>query len=746
MFLVDRDGRVDFVKIVDFGIAKVAPIDGQEAGPRLTRAGSVFGTPEYMAPEQAAGRSDTDGRVDIYALGVIMYEMLTGRVPHKGDTMVRTLAMQMLDPVEPPSKARPDLHISPELEAVVLKALTKKREQRYQTMGELLAALEKVQKDALPPPVGQSVTGSPVYALAPLPGADLGVEPALPPAPLDAASRPSASGGGIAKHLAATSVAISTPNAPTTLPRTKSPTNQPKNEPQFVTSDKPITFEHMLTDGYGTDQPHDKPRRWPMLVILALALGTAVGAVLFAIQGKKQAHDGVRDAGLAVTSPADAIIAIAQLLDAGDARFEVPPSDATVVPARRDASDLVILTDAFVRVRPRGPDAGTGPVLTPDTETHRGTTQVEVLTKPETATVYVGTSYRGPNGVKLEEPLGTKLEVRCQQTGYKPGTVSIVFDGRTDVVLCVLQRIKTCVGTLKNPFDECPDAGTSPRSLWIGDPQLAAGGPREVIAGERVGGLAGHDLAGVGQRRDRDAEGHEPAGVVVTELGDGDRAAVGTVEVRVAGGGVALLAVLGAEAGPVRLRRRGVRALTVITLADVRRRASSRGRARFGRRHGGLVRRDRDAIRLGRRRRRAHLAATTVEIVAVVVRSRIGARDGGRDDLLLDRRVLLEDRGGDHADVARLALLPGVRVVDRREPERRDVGLRGPEPLDADLATGRHDVPALAQIPVLAIDHVEAVDRDHRLDAACGRVRDPDRVAFAGVALDVEPVLLREGR
>ncbi|HEY6180458.1 MAG TPA: serine/threonine-protein kinase, partial [Kofleriaceae bacterium] len=129
VFLLDRDGRPDFVKIVDFGIAKVSPPRGKTNEPRLTRAGSVFGTPEYMAPEQAAGRSDTDGRVDIYALGVLLYEMICGRVPHRGDSMVRTLAMQMLDPIDPPSRVRPDLQIAPDLEAIVMHALAKKREQ-----------------------------------------------------------------------------------------------------------------------------------------------------------------------------------------------------------------------------------------------------------------------------------------------------------------------------------------------------------------------------------------------------------------------------------------------------------------------------------------------------------------------------------------------------------------------------------------------------------------------------------------
>src|SRR5688572_13622995 len=127
VFLIDRDNRPDFVKIVDFGIAKVQPVEGAEAGPRLTRAGAVFGTPEYMAPEQAAGRGDTDHRVDVYALGTILYEMLVGKVPHKGNSMIRTIAMQMLDPIIPPSKAKPELAIPPGLDAIVMKALEKKR-------------------------------------------------------------------------------------------------------------------------------------------------------------------------------------------------------------------------------------------------------------------------------------------------------------------------------------------------------------------------------------------------------------------------------------------------------------------------------------------------------------------------------------------------------------------------------------------------------------------------------------------
>ncbi len=268
VFLLDRDGRPDFVKIVDFGIAKVKPPRGKTNEPRLTRAGSVFGTPEYMAPEQAAGRSDTDGRVDIYALGVILYEMICGRVPHRGDSMVRTLAMQMLDPIEPPSRVRPDLQITPELEAIVMRALAKKREQRYQTMGELLTALDGI----LPPAVGQSVTGSPVYTLTPLPpGADSNIVPAVPAAPL-ASSQPASA---VPPPPAPPSPSPSPPTTPGVDPaRASSPIRRVRDEPEFTADDRPPSFQHVFTEDFAPT----RERRWPVVLLLALIGGGAAGA------------------------------------------------------------------------------------------------------------------------------------------------------------------------------------------------------------------------------------------------------------------------------------------------------------------------------------------------------------------------------------------------------------------------------------------------------------------------------------
>jgi hypothetical protein len=83
---------------------------------------------------------------------------------------------------------------------------------------------------------------------------------------------------------------------------------------------------------------------------------------------------------------------------------------------------------------------------------------IKVITRPETARLYNGTTYAGPGGTDIEMPYGTKLDITCKATGYKPGSVSLVFDGENEAVLCVLKRVKICIDDIKNPFDDCePD-------------------------------------------------------------------------------------------------------------------------------------------------------------------------------------------------------------------------------------------------------------------------------------------------
>ena len=142
MFLIRRDDTEDFVKVLDFGIAKVA--NGPQ---RLTRVGEVLGTPHYMSPEQCEG-DGVDNRTDIYALGVLLYEMVTGRVPHDADTMMGILTKQMYEDPIPPKVRVPQ--VSERLEQLIMRCLKKKPEQRYQTMHEVEADLQRVHAGKAP--------------------------------------------------------------------------------------------------------------------------------------------------------------------------------------------------------------------------------------------------------------------------------------------------------------------------------------------------------------------------------------------------------------------------------------------------------------------------------------------------------------------------------------------------------------------------------------------------------------------
>jgi hypothetical protein len=136
LFLVRRGGDENFVKILDFGIAKLTATSSTN---NKTRTGTVIGTPAYMSPEQCAGRSNIDARADIYALGIVMYEMLTGTVPFKGEGFGDIVVAQLTETPKKPSELRAD--IPPELDAIVMKAIEKEASARFQSMEELGIAL-----------------------------------------------------------------------------------------------------------------------------------------------------------------------------------------------------------------------------------------------------------------------------------------------------------------------------------------------------------------------------------------------------------------------------------------------------------------------------------------------------------------------------------------------------------------------------------------------------------------------------
>jgi serine/threonine-protein kinase len=136
LFVTKRKDGSDLIKILDFGIAKLV-----EAGPdgRVTRSGAVLGTPYYMAPEQARGEKGIDFRVDIYAVGVVAYELLSGKKPHPGDGYNAILAHILTQPIAPLASLRPEL--PPALVRVIERALASDPSARPNSAVELAAAL-----------------------------------------------------------------------------------------------------------------------------------------------------------------------------------------------------------------------------------------------------------------------------------------------------------------------------------------------------------------------------------------------------------------------------------------------------------------------------------------------------------------------------------------------------------------------------------------------------------------------------
>lgn len=136
--LIERGGDRDFVKVLDFGIAKVGG-----GTSKLTRAGQVFGTPHYMSPEQCAG-TQVDERTDVYAVGVLLYEMSTGQMPFDAENLMGILTKHLYEAPDPPRQRAGGRGVSAALEAVILKCMQKEPEARYQTMASLLVDLNRI--------------------------------------------------------------------------------------------------------------------------------------------------------------------------------------------------------------------------------------------------------------------------------------------------------------------------------------------------------------------------------------------------------------------------------------------------------------------------------------------------------------------------------------------------------------------------------------------------------------------------
>ena len=147
VFLVRHRAGHDFVKVLDFGISKVQTAEAEQV--RMTKTGQLVGTPLYMSPEQARGDTNIDLRADIYALGVMLFEMITGRPPFDGSNYFQLLWKHGNEP--PPLMRERMPSVPAALDDVVQRALAKKREERFQSMAELEEALLAALPEVMPP-------------------------------------------------------------------------------------------------------------------------------------------------------------------------------------------------------------------------------------------------------------------------------------------------------------------------------------------------------------------------------------------------------------------------------------------------------------------------------------------------------------------------------------------------------------------------------------------------------------------
>ncbi len=284
VMLIERQGDPDFVKILDFGLAKLQG-PGSSAMALKTKTGSLLGTPHYMAPEQAEGKK-IDHRVDVYALGCMLFQLLTGRVPFPGEGFGEVLVKHLREPPPLPSRLNPA--VTPAVEKIVLHALAKKPEFRFKSMEEFGAALKA------PEVFAASLDSAALLSLTPAEGMPapelprsnvaMGPPPAAPPsAPANAPVRLSGDAQTVmaapapeVQAILAARLAHGNAHEVATAPSMKrvKPLARPSAHTMAEPAERPLPRDRVR-----------RKRRWTILIGFAAAALALSGAALMLLRG-----------------------------------------------------------------------------------------------------------------------------------------------------------------------------------------------------------------------------------------------------------------------------------------------------------------------------------------------------------------------------------------------------------------------------------------------------------------------------
>jgi serine/threonine protein kinase len=412
VMLTLRLGNPNFVILLDFGLAKMFA-GGQSAV--KTAAGVLLGTPQYMSPEACESKGGLDHRTDIYALGILLFQMMTGVLPFDGETMGEVLVKQVTQLPPPPRAYNPS--IPPSVEQIVLRCLAKNVDSRFPTMLALREALmdpEAYLRNSPPMSPARSIApgeakvdAKTVMAYAAQEqrtklGVQTGPQQAMPLA----APPPSLPGNAGAKTVVASAPSALQPHA-----------QQPQQVPDMVAPQQPKmnTMRIATPVGYSSRPPR---KMWPFVMVLALLLGLGGGAFAVAWFGRKDAPaNAAMDAGSAAQKTGSAVVE------------PLPPKPSPPPDAAGSAGS------AGSAAPPPPPPSGSAKPPAP------GTAVIVVDSTPAGADVI------GSDGVSLgKTPVTVSLpisdlpqEFELRLAGYKKKTKQIIVTGNT-VVNVMLDR------------------------------------------------------------------------------------------------------------------------------------------------------------------------------------------------------------------------------------------------------------------------------------------------------------------